>query len=402
MKLMSSPRIRTTPFHESVIAAGVTDVTVYNKMLLPTSYGDPEAEYRRLTEGVALWDVAAERQVQIMGPDADRCVQYLTARDLSKMKHGQGKYVAMCDHQGRILNDPVLLKLSDRYWFSLSDSDMLLWVRSVVAERGFDVTVEEPDVSPLAIQGPKAEAVVVDLFGGFASDLKFFWFVETELDGIPLVLCRSGWSKQGGFELFLRDGTRGDELWSRVMAAGARYGIGPGAPNNIERVESGLLSWGGDTTPDSNPFEAGMARYVDTDIEADYIGKAALARVAAEGPARLLVGLVITSEPGQAEDWPMDARAPVFSLNPEANPDGDGLGTGGPDIGGTQFSDRQIGGRQIGTMSTVVRSPRLQQTLAIAQIETDVVTRGETVVVGSPDGWRTATIHQLPFIRPGS
>lgn len=374
MKLVPSPRIRTTPFHQSVEHAGVTDASVYNKMLLPTSFGDPEAEYRRLTEAVAIWDVAAERQVEVRGPDADACVQYLTARDLSKMKYGQGKYVAMCDHQGRILNDPVLLKLDDRYWFSLADSDMLLWVKAVAAERGFDVTVEEPDVSPLAVQGPKAEQLIADLFGPHIKALKYFWFIETELsvaDGpsIPLVLCRSGWSKQGGFELFLRDGSRGDELWATVTAAGQKYGIGPGAPNNAERVESGLLSWGGDTTPDSNPFEAGMSRYVDVDLEADYIGKAALVEVAKTGPARLLVGLMIDTADGQAEAWPLSERAPVFAE-----------------------------GRQVGTMSTVVRSPRLNRTLAIAQIETAVVNAGTTVEVPSPDGSRSASINQLPFI----
>lgn len=375
MQLVPSPRIRTTPFHRSVGRAGVTDATVYNKMLLPTSFGDPAAEYDRLINAVSIWDVSAERQVEVRGPDADTCVQYLTARDLSKMKHGQGKYVAMCDHQGRILNDPVLLKLADRYWFSLADSDMLLWVKAIAAERGFDVTVTEPDVSPLALQGPNAESLVGELFGAHIKDLKYFWFIETELTApngpdIPLVLCRSGWSKQGGFELFLRDSSRGEELWDILMTAGAPYGIGPGGPNNIERVESGLLSWGGDTTPDSNPFEAGMGRYVDVDISADYIGKAALAEVARTGPARLLVGLMIDTEPGQVEAWPLDERTPVYST----------------------------GGDPVGTMSTVVRSPRLDATLAIAQVKTEVVEARLPVEVDAPDGRRTATVRQLPFL----
>ncbi|MCL4152463.1 UNVERIFIED_CONTAM: hypothetical protein GTU68_064679, partial [Idotea baltica] len=209
MKLTPSPRLRPTPFHEAVTAAGVTNVSIYNQMLLPLSFGNPAAEYKRLTEAVALWDVAAERQVEVRGPDADVCVQYLTSRDLSSMKHGQGKYVAICDHEGRIINDPVLLKLSDRYWFSIADNGLLLWVRAIAAERGFDVTVCEPDVSPLAVQGPLAEPLIVDLFGPHVGSLKYFWFIETELQGIPLVLCRSGWSKQGGFELFLQDGSRG-------------------------------------------------------------------------------------------------------------------------------------------------------------------------------------------------
>ena len=369
MNLVPSPRLRTSPFHDAVVAAGVTDVTVYNKMLLPLSYGDPDAEYRRLTEAVAIWDVAAERQVEVRGPDADAFVQYLTARDLSTMKHGQGKYVAMCDHDGRILNDPVLLKLSDRYWFSLADSDVLLWVRAVAGERGFDVTVQEPDVSPLAVQGPMAEPLMVDLFGPHVTSLKYFWFIETELRGIPLVLCRSGWSKQGGFELFLQDGTRGVELWNLVVEAGEKYGIGPGAPNNAERIESGLLSWGGDTTPDSNPFEAGMARYVDVDIAADYIGKAALQRITETGPVRLFTGLTIEPADGEPDSWQMHERTPVF-----------------------------MGVERVGTMSSVAYSPRLRRTIAVAQIRRSAVEAGATVEVASPGGRRRATITELPFI----
>lgn len=369
MKLVSSPRVRTTPYHTAVEAAGVTDVSVYNRMILPLSFGDPEAEYKRLIEAVAIWDVAAERQVEVRGPDADACVQYLTSRDLSNMKHGQGKYVAMCDHDGRLLNDPVLLKLSDRYWFSLADSDMLLWVRAVVNERGFDVAVTEPDVSPLAVQGPKAEPLIIDLFGPHIADLRYFWFIETELRGIPLVLCRSGWSKQGGFELFLQDGNRGVELWDLVMEAGRRHGIGPGAPNNTERIESGLLSWGGDTTPDSNPFEAGMGRYVDVDTPVEYIGKAALQRVAQEGPARLLTGLTIEAVPGLPDNWSISQRCPVW-----------------------------VGDEQVGTMSSVTFSPRLGATIAMAQVSRQVVEAATPVEIASPSGRRPASITPLPFI----
>ncbi len=369
MKLVPSPRLRTTPFHDAVVAAGVTDASVYNRMLLPLSFGDRDAEYRRLTEGVAIWDVAVERQVEVRGPDADACVQYLTSRDLSNMKHGQGKYVAICDHHGRILNDPVLLKLADRYWFSLADSELLLWVRAVAYERGFDVTVDEPDVSPLAVQGPMAEPLIADLFGPHIRDLKYFWFHETDLRGIPLVLCSSGWSKQGGFELFLQDGSRGNELWNIVMEAGRPYDIGPGGPNNTERIESGLLSWGGDTTPDSNPFEAGMARFVDVDTPVDYIGKAALQRVAAEGPARLFTGLTIAGGPDLPRSWPLAERSPVW-----------------------------LGQEQVGTMSSVTFSPRLQSTIAVAQIRREVVEAGSPVEISSPTGRRAATIQKLPFI----
>jgi glycine cleavage system aminomethyltransferase T len=368
-RITLSPRIRRTPFHEATISAGVSDVSIYNKMVMPTSYGDLRAEYERLISGVAMWDVSVERQVQISGPDADVCTQYLTARDLSKMVEGQGKYVAMCDHAGRILNDPILMKLTNnRYWFSIADNDMLLWCKAIAAEKGFDVEVTEPDVSPLAIQGPKAADLVADLFGEFIRTLKYFWFIETNLDGIPIVLCRSGWSKQGGFELFLQDGSRGKDLWNVVAAAGKKYDIGPGAPNHVERVESGLLSFGGDNTPDSNPFEVGMGRFVDTDIEAQYIGKAALQAVVADGgPERLLVGVEIAAD--LTEAWPLPERTPV-----------------------TQY------GETVGTLSAIVHSHRLGRTIGIAQIKSTVVHTRRTVDVQTPTGTTTAQIVDLPFI----
>ncbi len=369
-KLTLSPRIRQSPFYQRTVAAGMTDLTVYNKMILPVSYGDPAAEYDRLINHVALWDVAAERQVQISGPDADACVQYLTARDISGMRIGQGRYVAMCDWDGRILNDPVLLKLSgDRYWFSIADNQMQLWCQAVAAERGFDVTVTEPDVSPLAIQGPKATSLAIDLFGSVAKQLRIFGFVETTLDGIPLVLCRSGWSKQGGFELFLQDGSKGGELWDRLMEAGEKYSIGPGAPNSVERVESGLLSWGGDTTPDSNPFEAGMSRYVDVDTPVEYIGKAALQAVASAGAARRLTGLEIDLPADANQAWPIAERSWVW-LDDQA----------------------------VGTLSAMVYSPRLQKTIGLAQIASPVCDQPQSVSVQGPQGFVSAHIVELPFL----
>ncbi|MBT6986732.1 MAG: glycine cleavage system protein T, partial [Rhodospirillaceae bacterium] len=258
------PRVRKSPFFDCTVADGVRHFTIYNQMYMPTGYSDPQAEYRRLLEGVSMWDVAAERQVEIKGKDAERLARYLTPRDLKDCPIGKGKYVPLCDHQGRLINDPVLLRLADdRFWLSIADSDVLLWVRAVAAEGDFDVTVSEPDVSPLAIQGPKAEAVVVDLLGDWVRELKYFWFREAELDGIPLVVARSGWSKQGGFELYLCDGSKGEVLWERVKKVGAAHGIGPGAPNYIERVESGLLSYGSDNLADSTPFEVGLDKMID-------------------------------------------------------------------------------------------------------------------------------------------
>lgn len=361
-----SPRLRKSPFFDATVKAGVTQLTVYNHMLMPTSYGDPEGEYWRLINDVSLWDVAAERQVEFRGPDAARLAQYLTPRDLSKCRIGRGKYVPLCNHQGHLLNDPVLLRIGeDRYWLSLADSDIRLWVQAVIAEGGFAVEAREPDVSPLAVQGPGAEAVVAELFGDWVKDLKYFWFREADLGGIPLVVARSGWSKQGGFELYLRDGSRGTELWDAVWEAGRAHAIGPGAPNGIERVESALLSYGTDTEPETNPFEVGLSRYVDLEQEAEFIGKAALQGIAADGPRRHQLGLFIEEH---APIVPNQHKWPV-----------------------------QVAGRTVGNVTAAVYSPRLERNIALALVESHVSAGGEAATVLTPDGPRQAETTTLPF-----
>lgn len=308
-EIAMGPRERKSPFFDRAVADGATHMTIYNQMYMPVSYGDEQAEYNRLLEGVAMWDVAAQRQVEITGPDAERLVRYMTPRELKDCPIGKGKYLPLCDHDGRLLNDPVMLRLeAHKFWLSIADSDILLWARAIAMEGRFDVVIREPDVSPLAIQGPKAVDVVAELFGDWVRELKYFWFKETELDGIPLVVARSGWSKQGGYELYLCDGTRGLALWDKVKEAGAPYDIGPGAPNYIERLESGLLSFGADTHPDSSPFEVGLEKMVDLNREDDFIGKQALTRIAEEGPARKLVGIVFGGDPVTFNEHPWVAR----------------------------------------------------------------------------------------------
>ncbi len=361
-----STRIRPSPFYDATVAEGVTDFTVYNRMLMPTGFGSPEAEYRRLIEGVSLWDVAVERQVQFAGPDAGRLAQILTPRDLSRCVVGQGKYVALCNHAGSLINDPILLKRDDdRFWLSIADSDMLFWARAIAAERGLRVEITEPDVSPLAVQGPMAEDVVAALFGDWVRDLRYFWFRETTIEGIPVAVARSGWSKQGGFEIYLMDGLRGTELWNLVREAGRPWDIGPGYPNTVERIESGLLSWGGDTDDRTNPFEVRLGRFVDLDVPDEVVGIAALRRIAAEGPARHQLGVVL------------DSDVPI----------------------GSTFRWRDIAaeGHRIGAMTNGVWSWRLRRNIGFALVA--VTARPGDRVEVTVDGERVAgTLVGLPFL----
>ncbi|MEM8793594.1 MAG: glycine cleavage T C-terminal barrel domain-containing protein [Pseudomonadota bacterium] len=305
-EITPTPRVRRSPYFEATVADGVRSFQSYNHMLMPTGYGDPMAEYWRLIEGVSMWDVAVERQVEVQGPDAAKLAQILCPRKLDRLQVGAGWYVPVCDHRGTIINDPIILKLAeDRFWFSIADGDLCLFARAIAAERGLDVSVFEPDVAPLAVQGPKAEDVVADLFGDEIREIRHFKFREMMLDDIQLVVARSGWSKQGGFELYLIDPARGIELWNRVKEAGQPYGIGPGTPNSMERVESGLLSWGGDTDDETNPFEVGMERYVHLDAPDDVIGIQALRRIWQTGPARHQMGVTMEFEGrlGPIDSW---------------------------------------------------------------------------------------------------
>ncbi|MGA3157748.1 MAG: glycine cleavage T C-terminal barrel domain-containing protein [Steroidobacteraceae bacterium] len=361
-----SARLRPSPFFEATRAEGATTFTTYNHMLMPTSFGQPEVEYWRLISGVSMWDVACERQVQLRGPDAGRLAQILAPRDLSKSKVGQGMYVPLCNHAGTLINDPIVLKLADdRYWLSIADSNIWFWARAIAAERGLNVEVSEPDVSPLAVQGPKAESVVAALFGDWVRVLKYFWFRETMLEGIPVAVARSGWSKQGGFEIYLMDGSQGTRLWSLVKEAGKAWDIGPGAPNLCERVESGLLSYGGDTDDRTNPYEVRLGRYIDLHVANDVIGIQALRRIHAAGARRHQLG--VTLEGGEP--------APLgFVWHPICR-----------------------GGMKVGDLTNCTWSYRLQRNIGFALIESQFQA-GDTIEVVMDGRVALGVLRELPFM----
>lgn len=259
-----SRRLRRTPFSRGVEAAGAKAYTVYNRMLLPTVFDSVEADYAHLKKHVQIWDVSCERQVQVQGPGAARLLQILTPRDLRKLQPDRGLYIPIVDQNGGMLNDPVLLQVdADSFWVSIADSDLLLWIKALAAANGFDVEVSEPDVHPLAVQGPKAEALMARIFGDAVCDLRFFGAGRYRFQGHDHVITRSGYSKQGGFEIYVDGWARGMPLWDALLKAGADLKVRAGCPNLIERIEGGLLSYGNDMTPENTPLECGLGKFVD-------------------------------------------------------------------------------------------------------------------------------------------
>ena len=247
-------QIRKSCYFDATVRWGAAAFSVYNHMYIPRDFGDPEQNFWNLVNAATLSDVAVERQVEITGPDAASFVQLLTPRNLSTCAVGQCKYVLITNTDGGILNDPILLRLGENhFWLSLADSDILLWAQALAINSGLDVQINEPDVSPLQLQGPKSGAIMQSLFGDKINELRYYWFAEFELDGMPLIISRTGWSSELGYEIYLRDGTRGDELWERLMDAGREFGLQPGHTSAIRRIEGGMLSYHADMDSKTNP-----------------------------------------------------------------------------------------------------------------------------------------------------
>lgn len=367
MALISpSRRLRRTPFSDGVEAAGVTAYTVYNHMLLPTVFRSVQEDYHHLKTAVQIWDVAVERQVEIRGPEASRLVQMLTPRDLRGMWPGQCYYVPIVDETGGMLNDPVAVKLAeDRWWISIADSDLLLWIKGIANGYRLDVLIDEPDVSPLAVQGPKADDLMARVFGESVRDIRFFRFSHFDFQGRNMVIARSGYSKQGGFEIYVEGGDIGMDLWNALMEAGKDLDVRAGCPNGIERIEGGLLSYGNDMTRDNTPHECGLGRFCNTATAIGCVGRDALLRVTKEGPVQQIRPLAIEGSalPGCDRVWTIKSK-----------------------------------GHTVGHVTSAAQSPDFGEGVAIAMLRMTHWDPGTQVQVETPEGTRDAVVRDKFWI----
>ncbi|MAI47745.1 MAG: glycine cleavage system protein T [Hyphomicrobiaceae bacterium TMED74] len=368
-KFSFGTQVRKSPFSDAALRWGAKGFSVYNHMYIPRDFGDPVQNFWNLVNDAILCDVAVERQVEITGPDAARFTQYLSCRNLSKCQVGQCKYVLITDQDGGVINDPILLKLAeDHFWLSIADSDVLLWAKGVAASSGMDVIVREPDVSPLQLQGPKSRDVLRAAFGDAPTELKYYWFMEYDWDGVPLIISRTGWSSELGYEIFLRDGSAGDRLWEHIMQAGSAFGLKPGHTSSIRRIEAAMLSYHADMTLENNPFELGLDRLVDLEMDADFVSREALSQIKKNGVSQLLVGLELDGRHLQGSN---DKYWPVIR-----------------------------DGQQVGKVTSAIHSPRLKKNIALAMMAREHTEMGTRATVTTADGMRNCKIVPKPFYDP--
>lgn len=368
-KFSFGTQVRKSPYTDAALRWGAQGFSVYNHMYIPRDFGDPVQNFWNLVNEAILCDVAVERQVEITGPDAARFTQYLCCRDLSTCQVGQCKYVLITDQDGGIINDPILLKLGENhFWLSIADSDVLLWAKGVAASSGMDVQIDEPDASPLQLQGPNSRDIMRAAFGDAPADQKYYRFMEYDWNGIPLVISRTGWSSELGYEVFLRDGSKGGELWDYLMAVGEPMGLKPGHTSSIRRIEGAMLSYHADMTLKNNPFELGMDRLVDLDMDADFVSKAALKRIKEEGISQLQVGLEFDGDPLEGSNdelWPIS-----------------------------------IDGDVVGRVTSAIYSPRLEKNIALALIAIDHSAIGTRATIHTEEGERQCEVVPKPFHDP--
>jgi len=366
-------RNRRTPYYEATQRSSPKGFTVYNHMYFPIRFDTFEAEFEALLHDVTIWDVAVERCLEISGPDGFRFAQLLTPRNLSKCAVGQGKYVLICDSDGGVVNDPVMTRMEENtFWFALASSDVLLFARGLKnAYPDVNVTIRELDVAPLQVQGPKSKDLMKDLVGPSILEMKYYWWTRSEIRGIPVIITRTGWTSEVGYEIYLLDPTRGTEIWETLLEVGKPYNVKPTGPSDIRRIEGGILNWGADMTYENNALELGLERLVDFSLpDRASISIAALKRIRAEGVRRRLIGVELDGDPLPALNyvkWP---------------------------------AHRMEGGEPIGKVTSAIYSPRLRKNIGYCWVPTELAKDGSKVRVESEWGRRTATVAPMPFVDP--
>lgn len=365
-------RNRRTPYYEATQKYGPKGYTVYNHMYFPIRFDTFEAEFDALLNKVTLWDVSVERCLEISGPDGLEFAQLLTPRDLSKCAVGQAKYVLICDSDGGIINDPVLTRMDENtFWFALASSDALLFARGLKnAYPDLDVTIQEADVAPLQVQGPKSKDLMVKLLGEGILDLKYYYWTDAKIADVPVVVTRTGWTSEVGYEVYTTDTSRGNEVYEAIMEAGQEFGIVPTGPSDIRRIEGAIFNWGADMTYEHNPIEMGLDRLVDWDTLTDdaCISLAALRSIRDAGVSRRIVGVEIDGDPFPALN---NVRWPVA-----------------------------IGGETVGKVTSAIHSPRLGTNIGFAWVPADRADLGGSLQVATEWGDRGATIVEMPFVDP--
>ena len=365
-------RNRRTPYYEATQKYGPKGFTVYNHMYFPIRFDSFENEFDALLNGVTLWDVAVERCLEISGPDGFRFAQLLTPRDLSKCAVGQAKYVLIVDSDGGIVNDPVLTRMEENtFWFALASSDALLFARGLKnAYPDLDVTIKEADVAPLQVQGPKSKDLMVKLLGEDILDLKYYFWTNAKIAGVPVVVTRTGWTSEVGYEVYTTDTSRGNEVYEAIMEAGQEFGIVPTGPSDIRRIEGAIFNWGADMTYEHNPIEMGLDRLVDWDTLSDdaSISMAALRTIRDAGVDQRIVGVEIDGEAFPALNnvkWPASS-----------------------------------GGAEVGTVTSAIYSPRLEKNIGFAWVPNELAELGSSFKVATEWGDRDATVVEMPFVDP--
>ncbi|MGZ5345695.1 MAG: glycine cleavage T C-terminal barrel domain-containing protein [Actinomycetota bacterium] len=368
--LYFGPWYRRSPFFDATRRAGCTSYDIYNHMYLPAYFDDPDVEYRVLNEGVTMWDVGVERTVQVSGPDADRLIDMITCRDLTKCAVKQGKYMLVTAPDGGIVNDPVLLHVDENvWWMQLADSDAGLYALGVAAANGLDAEVTYPDVHPMQIQGPLSGKTLEKLVGPSIFDIRYYWTERFEIGGIPVLISRTGWTAVPGFEVNLLDGTRGDDLWNAIASAGEEFGIRPIAPCEARRIEAGIFNYGSDIRLTDTPFHVmGLERLVEEQPQ-DYIGKAALESLRASGVDRKLVGIELEGDELRAEM--------------------------------SRYWDASVDGTKVGYLTDAVWSPGLEKNIGYVWVPTDLAEPGHRLDVETEDGAHlTGVTAAIPFVDP--